>query len=574
MSIPAINPIQRITAWFFENWFTILCISLLVFIAFFPKIPLFDIIPGYIVRARLEDLFLGAVLAVFAIQLLRGKVTLKTPITKYIVAYAVIAVVSILSAIFVVKTIPMDSLHIGKMVLHFARRLEYFSLFFLFYNAISKRRHVRMVLMGLIFVLIGVSLYGFGQKYLYWPVYSTMNREFSKGMRLVLTEHARVPSTFGGHYDMSAFVMFLLTMVLSLIFFSKKISEKVVLSLVFGMGFWLLILGASRSSFLAYLLAIGVLVLFVGAYKRSIVWIITRGAIVFGFSLTVMVLFGDLSSRFSQLGLVQQAQKAVSSVVRPLTQRPANSVEVTVDPLDKTDQLPVAVATPVATQSAVSTESGTVSTPAPAPVNLPPDVYKDIPDIKTVTASENGVLVTRVVEVPRIFSDCTYIYGLSACIRFETLWPRAINGFIRNPIVGSGYSTLTKEFKDQFTEAESTDNDFLRTLGEVGALGAIAFYAPIGLFIVSALKKVDAHKSLLISSISFGIIAGSLGMLFNGLYIDVFAASKVAFLYWSVLGLGFAALQLGEKSTDKILAEPAVSTPRQTFKRTKKKSYV
>ncbi len=574
MTFHVTSPIQRSIAWFLENWFTLLCIALLVFIAFFPKIPLFDIIPGYIVRARLEDLFLGVVLVVFGIQLLRRKVTLRTPITKYVIAYAVIAVASILSAIFIVQTVPMNSLHIGKMILHFTRRLEYFSLFFLFYNAISKRRHVRMALVGLIFVLIGVSLYGFGQKYLYWPVYSTMNREFSKGMRLVLTEHARVPSTFGGHYDMSAFVMFLLVMVLSLIFFSKKISEKIALSVVFMMGFWLLILGASRSSFLAYLLAIGVLVLFVGAYKRSIVWIITRGAIVFGFSLTVMILFGDLSSRFSQLGLVQQAQKAVATVIRPLTQRPANSVEVSVDPLDKTDQLPVAVATPVASQSAVSTSSATVTTPPPAPVDLPPDVYKDIPDIKTITASENGVLVTRVVEVPRVFSDCTYIYGLSACIRFETLWPRAINGFIRNPIVGSGYSTLTKEFKDQFTEAESTDNDFLRTLGEVGGLGAIAFYAPIGLFMIAALRKVEAHKSLLISSISFGIIAGSIGMLFNGLYIDVFAASKVAFLYWSVLGLGFAALQLGQKPTDKILSEPMVTAPRQTFKRSKKKSYV
>ncbi len=557
-----ISVFKQIVSWFSQNWFTLLCLSLLTFISFYPKLPLFDLIPGYIVRVRLEDFFLTGVLFVFGIQWIRGKVTLKTPITWFILAYIVVGILSMLSAIFVVKSVPFEFLHIGKMFLHFARRIEYFSLFFLFYNAISKRRHVRMVLIGLLVVMVGVSIYGFGQKYLYWPVYSTMNREFSKGMRLVLTEHARVPSTFGGHYDMSAFVMFLLTIILSLTFFSKRIYEKAGLLLVFGMGFWLLILGASRSSFLAYLLAMGILVLLVGIYKRSLVWTLTRGFLVFFFSLSVMVFFGDLSSRFSQLGIVQNVQKSFVALTSPLTQKAPNYVEVEVDPLDKTDQQPIP-------QPTSSGEPQASSVPFPTE-GLPPDVYKNIPDLKTIIATEGGKTVVKVIEVPRTFSECTYKYGLSACIRFETLWPRAINGFVRNPLVGSGYSTLTKEYQAEFTEAESTDNDILRSLGEVGILGTIAFYGPIILFIIKALQSVEKHRSLLVAAISFGIIAGSLGMLFNALYIDVFAASKVAFLYWSVLGLGFAALKLGDTPTEKILVEQAVK-PTRKFKRKRRK---
>ena len=74
-----------------------------------------------------------------------------------------------------------------------------------------------------------VAVYGFGQKYLYWPAFSTMNREFSKGWVLYLTEHARVLSTFGGHYDLAAFIMMVLILLWSLFLFCGQ-DEKFTLS--------------------------------------------------------------------------------------------------------------------------------------------------------------------------------------------------------------------------------------------------------------------------------------------------------------------------------------------------------
>lgn len=251
-----------------------------------------------------------------------------------------------------------------------------------------------------------------------------------------------------------------------------------------------------------------------------------------------MVTLGDLSSRFSQLGIVQQARTYMESLQKPLVEKPQNVVAV--DPVATTDQLPkpVLVVTP---QDGAKNASDAGA--------LPPDVYINIPDQKTVTSTESGKSVTRIIQIPRVFSDCSFIYGLSACIRFETLWPRAINGFLRNPLFGSGYSTLTKAFRAEFTEAESTDNDFLRTLGEVGFLGAVAFYGMMGLFLYRSISLLSRQMEPLFFAVLSGLISATLALLFNGLYIDVFAASKVAFFFWAMMATGFRTLALVSKKS-------------------------
>jgi O-antigen ligase len=131
--------------------------------------------------------------------------------------------------------------------------------------------------------------------------------------------------------------------------------------------------------------------------------------------------------------------------------------------------------------------------------------------------------------------------SLSVCIRFETLWPRAFQGFLRNPLFGSGYATLNKEIVGQFTEAESTDNNFLRTLGETGALGFITFYGAIGLTMWYAFQAYSKKADPWITALAIGSIAASGGLLLNATYIDVFAASKVAYMYWALQGICLAA---------------------------------
>jgi hypothetical protein len=507
-------PIKKRLKWLDDNLLALLSGILIVFIPLFPKIPLADAIPGYIVRLRLEDLLILFTFFVWITQLVRKKARWHPLITKLILAYLAVGFLSTLSAIFWVKSVPLDQVHVVKLYFHWLRRIEYFSLFFIFYSGVRTSTQIRNIILSLIPVTLLVSLYGYGQKYLYWPVYSTMNREFSKGLKLYLTEHARVPSTFGGHYDAAAWTMVVITIMLAIALMVKNVWIKLASLIAFLAGFWLLILTASRTSFIAYLVSVTALLFFL-AFVRSFKWAIPRWVSVIAFSMFIMLSFGDLSERYRQLlGLDNFANKYYTLLFTAKTKAPTDGMSV--------DELAM-VTTP------------TDENPTPdKPGNLPADVYEDIPDV-TYIASTSGLIERKLVS--RTFSDNAYKYGLSAAIRFDALWPRAIAGFESNPLLGSGYSTLTKEAVGVFTEAESTDNDFLRALGETGLLGFLTFFGVITVVFYFSLKQVKKSQDPLFIAFALGFAAGTIGLLVNAIYIDVFEASKVAESYWALAGL-------------------------------------
>lgn len=225
--------VKQFLNWLDQNILLILSGFLLAFIPLFPKIPLFDVIPGYIVRVRPEDILILFTGLIWLIQVLRKKITIETPLTKIVITYAIIGLLSTLSAVFITKTVPLEPLHVGKTLLHFFRYIEYFSLFFFIFTSIKTKKDLRLLTIIVLLTILAVGVYGVGQKYLYWPVYSTMNREFSKGIRLYLTEHARVQSTFGGHYDLAAYLVIVLPLVMALYYSIKKKAEKYFLGVVF-----------------------------------------------------------------------------------------------------------------------------------------------------------------------------------------------------------------------------------------------------------------------------------------------------------------------------------------------------
>jgi hypothetical protein len=512
----------KLIKWFDQNLLSILAGFLLAFIPLYPKLPLFDIIPGYIVRVRLEDFFIALTVLVWIIQVIRKKAKVHPLMTKLIAIYAVIGLLSSLSAIFITKTVPMSDIHIAKLFLHYFRRLEYFSLFFVFYSVIKSVKDVKKYFIILIITMLAVAVYGYGQKYLYWPVFSTMNREFAKGWRLYLSEHARVPSTFGGHYDAAAFTMMIVTILLSFTWFTKSKLFKAVSLFTFVAGFWLLILTASRTSFIAYLGAISLLAL-LAMFIKKWWWPIPRYTLAMVFSLFVMLSFGDLAERYSQvIGLEKIKTQFSDMFLKAKVEKPKTGIS--------TDELAM-VTTP--TDTPPSTEKP-----------LPGDVYEDIP-VPVAEVDDDGNLTGEYTMESRTYSDNAYKYGLSAAIRLDALWPRAIAGFKANPLLGSGYSTLTKESVGQFTEAESTDNDFLRSLGETGLLGFLSFFGIIGTSLVLSFKAIKPTKDPLLKAFLVGFIAAAFGLLLNAVYIDVFEASKVAMTYWALTGMAVAVTTLG-----------------------------
>lgn len=515
-------------AWLDNHLLEYLSFALLLIIPLYPKIPLADLIEGYIVRLRLDDVLVGLGTVIFIVWLIRGKVKLQgNPLLIPLGIYVAVGFLSTLSAIFITKTVPMDTVHITKLYLHFLRRIEYFSVFFIFFSSIKSLAQIKKYVYTTAIVLLLVSLYGFGQKYLYFPAFSTMNREFSKGVKLYLTEHARVLSTFGGHYDLAAYLMMVLTLFIPLVTIVKKWWQRGLFLTISLAGFWLLILTVSRTSFLAYLVSI-TLVFALLAALRGWLWSLVRWSVVIIVSLTIMLSFGDLSDRFAHILKLDKLKG--SSLLKPLKKEPPKGEGV-------------------AFLDVVGSKSDTPPTPFKPTTGVtgavPSDVYDDIPEFG---ASPPAGLPATLAARPRVYSQAAVQYDLSTGIRLDYTWPQAIKGFTRNPLFGSGYSTLTKRNIEDFTEAESTDNDFLRALGETGLLGFLAFYGTIIFIIVYALKNIKKITDPFYFTIVAALVAATAGLLVNAIYIDVFEASKVAYTFWIMTAILIATVKLARQN--------------------------
>ena len=118
-----------------NNVFFIASLIFLFLIPLWPKIPLADILPGYIVRLRLEDLVVGVFFMIYLVYLFQGKVSFKKlPTWQLIFAYIAIGAMSVLSGVLFLGTIPFafphELIHLAKALLHWARYIEYFFLSF------------------------------------------------------------------------------------------------------------------------------------------------------------------------------------------------------------------------------------------------------------------------------------------------------------------------------------------------------------------------------------------------------------------------------------------------------------
>ncbi|MEK7536205.1 MAG: O-antigen ligase family protein [Patescibacteria group bacterium] len=131
----------------------------------------------------------------------------------------------------------------------------------------------------------------------------------------------------------------------------------------------------------------------------------------------------------------------------------------------------------------------------------------------------------------------------STSIRFNVEWPRAMRAFYKNPLLGTGYSSITL----------ATDNDYLRALGETGVLGLLSFLLIfITLFKTFNIYKFDVyeHSSNNLESVFIASFVGStVGILMTALFIDIFEASKFATIYWLFTGFVVAKIIQNNKLT-------------------------
>src|SRR3990167_197543 len=111
---------RKLLNWLDSHLLPIFAQFLLIFIPLYPKLPLFDVLPGYIVRVRLEDLLILIAAAIWLVQLARGKIRLReNPLTKWMAVYSLAGLMSVISAFFIVKSVPLETIHVAKVLLHF-----------------------------------------------------------------------------------------------------------------------------------------------------------------------------------------------------------------------------------------------------------------------------------------------------------------------------------------------------------------------------------------------------------------------------------------------------------------------
>lgn len=452
---------------------------LILFIPLYPKFPLFFVnkIP---VALRLDDIIISLALFAWIYFQYKNKFPIfKEKITILFISYFIAITISFITAAFIYQTEP-----ISNLILYLLRRFEYISLFFITISAVLNYQEFKKYYLISAISIFFVTLYGYGQKYLSFPVISTMNNEFAKGQLLEMNIWTRVSSTFAGHYDLAAYLSVYLIIVLGATFLLKNIWLKILNIILFLLAFQILSYTASRVSTIAFWGG-GVMCLFL---LKKYLWIIPFSILL----ITTIFFSKDLNQRLvATLPSNLRFQFNLSNT---------NNIAL--------------VPTPIQTN---------IATPTP---NIPSKITKNISPIPTVI---------RHTIYEQQSADVDTGVARSGEIRFNVEWPRAINAFRKNYLLGSGLGSITL----------ATDNDYLRTLGESGLIGFISFFVIIFYFIQKSLKiifnKKHKHRQLLIIFLSALIV-----MLANATFIDVFEASKVAYHFWIMMGFYYILLKSSE----------------------------
>jgi hypothetical protein len=445
------------------------------------KFPLVSV-GGTFVSIRFEDILIGIAYLIWAIYLIisgRLKNLLNDKLIQAIVIFFAIGAVSLFSAAYITKTV---TLQLG--LLHFLRRVEVIMLLPLAASIIKSRRQAYLYLGALIIVLFIVNFYAVGQKYLGFPAISTTTSELSKGVVYFIKPYDRVISTFGGHYDLAVFLVMGLSMIASVIFyfFKTNILFSVWLGILALSSSLILVMTAARLSFFAGILGICSGLILAGKKKFILVILLLAGL--------ALLYPSQLRTRIVSTFTVNIQRSWSGFFSKKDADSGRSRLNIPTLPLTWDQQ---------SVENKASTSAETTGAVAP-----------DIVPGEPTDSTDLGVY--------RSFD-----------IRVRVEWPRAIKAFIKNPLLGTGYSSI----------GLATDNDFLRSLGEVGILGTLAF-----LFVLIEVGKrliaIYRNNEGLTKFVAAGVLSMALAFIVNGLFIDVFEASKTASLFWLILGITLA----------------------------------
>lgn len=473
----------KLLNWFKTRSLFIFSLVLLIAVPLYPKFPLKGV-EGTWVAIRVDDFLIGIAILAWALnQFLRKIPIRKSRIFQLFVLYWLIGLLANISAFLIT-----DVINWRLALIHWLRRIEYMSLFFIAFDSFSQKKDFKALISGIWLTLVAVFTYGLGQKYWGWPVISTMNEEFSKGILLYLDKWTRISSTFAGHYDLAVWLVMILAITPAIIVYSKKWWQKILVFIPGLMAFHLLILTASRISFAAYLIGITFTLVFLKKHW----WLFPVLGLSLFFGFQSKELNARLAASFEFIPVISQKVSQKMAFLKKPAPTPA----------------PTLIPTPLPTEILRPGEI--------APTKRP----KKIRELRTWPKPEEAQAAAV----------------RSSNIRFQVEWPRAVRAFLRNPLLGSGFSSL----------GLATDNDYLRMLGETGIMGASAFLLIIFHLLKEGFSIVIKKKENWI--LAAGFLGAMIGFISNAVFIDVFEASKIAFYFWLLMGLMYKLVKTNKKN--------------------------
>ncbi len=524
---------MKILKWIGDNFLFVFTLFLLAFIPLYPKLPLLDIVNTW-VYVRAEDFVVVLAVVIWTAMLILKKITIKTPLTIPILAFWIIGGLATLHGVLIIFP-TVSNVYSNVALLSFFRRIEYIFLFFVAFSGIKNKKFIPYIICTLAITLILVAVYGFGQKFLGFPAYLTMNEEFAKGVPIQLSQLSRVPSTFAGHYDLAAYLVLVIPILASAFFGFKNWIVKIFLAISVILGFALIFMTVSRVSVLALLFSL-VLLLFLQKKKLLIVSLFVITALFLFFSPSLSARFGNT---FKEVDVLVDAKTGVAlGQVKDVEKSYFKNKIVKVQ--DKT-----ATSSAILQYGFIPDHSILLIEPnQPTGENLPQGTeYINLPLSPVIRREwlfffEKSNQSAKPAEAQVFYGDYVvkraFAYDLSFTTRFQGEWPKTFEAFKKNILFGSGYGSVSL----------AVDNNYLRILGESGLLGLLSFmsiFLITFIYIKKILPKVD---SLLAKSFILGFVAGSVGLALNATLIDVFEASKVAFTLWLLMGIVLGILYL------------------------------
>jgi len=557
---------KKIFAWIWENILFLETLLLVIFIPLYPKLPLINVRHTW-VYVRADDFVVLFVLLSWLVLLFRKKISLKTPLTIPILVFWMVGAVATTHGVLLIFP-TLANVFPNVAFLSLLRHIEYMSLFFVAYQGMKDKRLLPVVIATLVITLLGVIGYGFGQRYFEFPAFLTMNEQFAKGAPIILSQLSRIPSTFAGQYDLAAYLVLIIPVLASLFFGFKNWLIKLSLLATSALGFVLLLMTVSRISFFALLAALFIILFF---QKKKI--------ILFAAPIIVVLAVLVISFQPTLLNRFQSTVKETDVLVDAKTGGSIGNLQYVPAAYFKDK---IILWKPVKDRgeliNAITTESGTngASSSAIIPFKLlPPEVPlvlsantsngENLPSgtgyinlaLSPVVEKLDSFYYELPPEVKASFSAQVLVlngdfvvkkaaaYDLSFTTRFQGEWPNALLAFQRNILVGSGYGSVSL----------AVDNNYFRMLAETGLLGFISFlviFLSLGIYIKKIFPDIE---SKLTKSFILGFAAGVVGLALNATLIDVFEASKVAYVLWILLGVVFGLLVLYQKTAFNLLTE-------------------